>query len=74
MNDWVKYVANYRKVNVEEQHFSKIRQYIILKIICKIEKDFISDKHLKARGFNGSVNISESCDFRSQFDPLSIIF
>ena len=27
-----------------------------------------------ARGFNGSVNISESCDFRSQFDPLYIIF
>ena len=26
-----------------------------------------------ARGFNGSVNISESCDFRSQFDPLYII-
>ena len=22
------------------------------------------------RGFNGSVNISESCDFRSQFEPL----
>ena len=63
---WVKYVANYRKVNVEEQHFSKIRQYIMLKIICKIEKDFISDKHLS--------NISESCDFRSQFDPLNIIF
>ena len=26
------------------------------------------------RGFNGSVNIPESCDFRSQFDPLNIIF
>ena len=26
------------------------------------------------RGFNGSVNILESCDFRSQFDPLNIIF
>ena len=26
-----------------------------------------------ARGFNGSVNIPESCDFRSQFDPLNII-
>ena len=25
-----------------------------------------------SRGFNGSVNISESCDFRSQFDPLYI--
>jgi len=24
-------------------------------------------------GFNGSVNIPESCDFRSQFDPLNII-
>ncbi len=23
------------------------------------------------RGFNGSVNIPESCDFRSQFDPLN---
>ena len=26
------------------------------------------------RGFNGSVNISESCDFWSQYDPLYIIF
>ena len=25
------------------------------------------------RGFNGSVNISENCDFRSQFDPFYII-
>jgi len=25
-----------------------------------------------ARGFNGSVNISESCDFQSQFDPFYI--
>ena len=25
------------------------------------------------RRFNGSVNISESCHFRSQFDPLYII-
>ena len=24
-------------------------------------------------GFNGSVNIPESCDFRSQFDPLNVI-
>ena len=23
-------------------------------------------------GFNGAVNIPESCDFRSQFDPLNI--
>ena len=28
----------------------------------------------EARGFNGSVNISENCDFLSQFDPLDIIF
>ena len=27
-----------------------------------------------ARGFNGSVNISESFGFRSQFEPLYIIF
>ena len=26
-----------------------------------------------SRGFNGSVNIPESCDFRSQSDPLNII-
>ena len=25
------------------------------------------------RGFNGSVNISENCNFRSQFDPFYII-
>ena len=28
----------------------------------------------RPRGFNGSVNIPESCDFRSQFDILNIIF
>jgi len=27
-----------------------------------------------SRGFNGSVNIPESCDFQSQFDLLNIIF
>ena len=27
-----------------------------------------------SRGFNGSVNIQDICDFRSQFDPLNIIF
>ena len=27
-----------------------------------------------ARGFNGFVNIPESCDFRLKFDPLNIIF
>ena len=27
-----------------------------------------------ARGFHGSVNISESYDFRSQFEPLYIMF
>ena len=27
----------------------------------------------ESRGFNGSVNILDSCDFRSQFDPLNII-
>ena len=26
------------------------------------------------RGFNGSVNISERCEYRSKFDPLYIIF
>ena len=24
------------------------------------------------RGFNGSVNVPESCDFRSQFHPLNM--
>jgi len=27
-----------------------------------------------SRRFNVSVNIPESCDFQSQFDPLNIIF
>ena len=27
----------------------------------------------KAREFNGSDNIPESCDFKSQFDPINII-
>ena len=40
-----------------------------LRKIMKLLEVFISI----SRGFNGSVNIPESCDFRSQFDPLSII-
>ena len=32
-----------------------------------------SNQHTVTRGFNGSVNIPESWDFRSQFDPLDII-
>ena len=37
---------------------------------------FLKRKKLRergARGFNGSVNILENCDFRSQFDPFYII-
>ena len=37
------------------------------------EKDQIFGADM-ARGFNGSVNVSGNCDFRSQFDPLYIIF
>jgi len=33
----------------------------------------LKDLSLSPRGFNGSVNIPESCDFRLQFDPLNII-
>ena len=33
----------------------------------------VQNVHHLPRGFNGSVNIPESCDFRSQFDPLNII-
>ena len=32
------------------------------------------NSYFNTRGFYGSVNIPESCDFRSQFDPLNIIF
>jgi len=42
----------------------------------KILRQVISSFDLKEsleRGFNGFVNIPESCDFRSQFDPLDII-
>ena len=35
---------------------------------------FISMYKDTARGFHGSVNISESYDFRSQFEPLYIMF
>ena len=37
------------------------------KVHCKF------DIRRNPRGFNGSVNIPESCDFRSQFDPIDII-
>ena len=39
-----------------------------------VEDTFCSRKLLcQAHGFNGSVNISENCDFRLQFDPFYII-
>ena len=34
---------------------------------------FLKRKTQISRGCNGSVNISENCDFRSQFDPFYII-
>ena len=37
--------------------------FLILKIILQ---------KVKKRGFNGSVNISENCDFRSQYDLLNL--
>ena len=35
--------------------------------------NIIHSPHSESRGFNGSFNIQESCDFWSQFDPLNII-
>ena len=42
------------------------------KILSQVISSFDLKESLE-RGFNGSVNIPESCDFRSQFDPLNII-
>ena len=39
----------------------------------KYKHDYIQSMRVESREFNGSVNIPESCDFRSQFDPLNII-
>ena len=36
----------------------------------KIRENYQIKANIKSRGFNGSVNISENCDFRSQYDPL----
>ena len=45
---------------------------------CRVSCSFDNLKfnlniRLITRGFNGSVNISENCDFRSQFEPFYII-
>ena len=43
--------------------------------VMNIRKQTETDRLYSPRaGFNGSVNISESCGFRSQFEPLYIIF
>ena len=54
------------------------QRYCIFALFFSIVEYFV--KSLKTvnlihrpRGFNGSVNIPESCDFRSQLDPLNII-
>ena len=36
-------------------------------------KDIYTEHTVYTRGFNGSVNIPESCDLQSKFDPLNII-
>ena len=49
--------------------------YIKYKFVGRVKPEMLAQIiGLHSRGFNGSVNISESCDFRSQFDPLYIIF
>ncbi len=35
--------------------------------------DIYTEHTVYTRGFNGSVNIPESCDLQSKFDPLNII-
>ena len=41
---------------------------------CRGKTGKIGKISKRPRGFNGSVNIPETCDFRSQFDSLNIIF
>ena len=53
--------------------FIKIKLLCILVLLpwrwqCQTRKDW-----LNPRGFNGSVNLPESCDFRSHFDLINII-
>ena len=55
-----------------------------LRCLCGVSETPITDPlatptvikdscEVNPRGFNGFVNITESCDFQSQFDPLNII-
>ena len=36
--------------------------------------EILGNSCARPHGFNGSVDIPESCDFRSQFDSLNIFF
>ena len=63
----------------DKQKFQNICEKI-MQIVAKKYGHFVETLHSKeqntvgwmSRGFNGSVNISECCDFRTQFDPLYI--
>ena len=50
-----------------------MRMRMMMRMMMRMRRGEDMDED-EARGFNGSVNISESCDFLSQFDPLDIIF
>ena len=43
------------------------------KLVYKFRPEKTGFNMYAARGFNGSVNFSENCDFRSQFDPFYVI-
>ena len=67
-----RYEMNSRLFFAEEQDlfsdlYSLHRNSTLRYFIIHLHQEGVS------RGFNGSVNISENCDFRSQFNPFDII-
>ena len=69
-------VRNYLGLNLKvydtPYKSSKKQKKIIFQNISSL--NLLCEMVLISRGFNGSVKISESCNFQSQFDPLYIIF
>ena len=66
---------NYTFVNILTDYVNVIALFVLKfnkNLIELIEKKVFC--RFTPRGFNGSVNIPERCDFRSQFYPLSTFF
>ena len=69
---WFAIVSNFQTFFFFKFWISKLKLKIKILLTFTLQPR-LSCSHEHSRGFYGCVNIPESCDFRSQFDPLNII-